>query len=131
MKKTIKNWIIRSIGWALVIMVVSLSLIQLPATLNAIPNSDKLIHLSTYFLLTYWFLHAYPKQLMLTVVGFILMGVALELLQSMTDYRFFEWLDIAMNVSGVIIAHILFNHSQCKIKWLNTSKHHVESKPIS
>ncbi len=109
---------LRLIGWLLVLGLIVLSLIQLPPTPQVIPNSDKLLHLSTYFGLSYWFLHTYHKYPLQVIIGFILLGLGLEILQFTTPFRFFEWLDLLMNTTGVLLAFVVFAGFKIKIKWL-------------
>jgi len=110
--------LLRSIGWLMVMGVTTLSLIQLPPTPNAIAGSDKLLHLTTYFLLSYWFFHTYYRHKPIIISGFLLLGWLLEILQSLTPYRFLEWLDMLMNATGVLLAYVIFWCLKIRLKWL-------------
>jgi|GEM_PF-5287565 len=99
-------------------MVIVFSLIRLPQVSSPIPTNDKLLHLVCYFALTYWFLHTYPKKPIHIVLGFIVVGTLMELLQSVTTYRFFEWLDIVMNFLGVSLAVFMFCVFNLRVKYL-------------
>ena len=112
--------LLRSIGWLMVLGVMVLSLIQLPTTPAAIPGSDKLLHLVSYFLLCYWFLHTYFKYKLTVIIGFVLLGLLLEILQSLTPYRFLEWLDMLMNATGVFMAYVVFWQLKIRVKSLLT-----------
>lgn len=116
-----KSFVIRSIGWMMVIMLVVLSLIKISSPATGINNGDKLLHFSSYFFLTYWFLHAYPKQSNSVFAGFIVLGSVLEWLQSLTAYRYFEWLDLSMNILGASIAVFIFSQLRYRIKHLYVS----------
>jgi len=113
-----KSTVIRATAWGMVLLVINLSLLRLPATTTQIPDGDKLIHLITYMLLCYWFLHAYWQKPYWILWGLILLGTTLECLQSFTSYRQFEWLDLLMNITGVVVAHLLFNYIHLKINFL-------------
>ncbi len=110
--------LIRSVGWAMVLTVVVLSLVPLPDVPNSVPNSDKWLHFTTYFILTYWFLHSYYKKPIPITVGFVLLGTLLECLQALTVYRYWEWLDLVMNISGVLLALLLCNVLNLRVKFL-------------
>ncbi len=113
-----RSGILRAIGWLMVVGVIVLSLIQLPATPEAIPGSDKLLHLVSYFLLSFWFFHTYFKHKITIISGFMLLGFCLEILQSLTPYRFLEWLDMLMNATGVLLACVVFWQLKIRVKWL-------------
>ena len=125
-----KNTFIRTIGWVMVVMVIVLTLIKLPTTQRAIVGGDKILHLSCYFILTFWFLHAYPKKLSNVLLGFIAMGSVLEVLQSLTIYRYFEWLDLCMNTTGALIAYWLFVHRRFQIRDFLCGQAEIDSKQI-
>jgi VanZ family protein len=113
-----KQSLTRSIAWLMLIGVIVLSLAPLPSMPQSIPNSDKLLHLATYFGLSYWFFHTYCKRPLTIVFGFMLLGIALECSQAMTPHRLFEWLDLLMNVSGVFLAWLIFWRFKIRVKWL-------------
>ena len=100
--------VIRSLAWLLLLGLVLLSLVPLPAPPTDLPNSDKWLHLISYLLLTYVFLHAYPMQPSRVVTGLMGLGMALESAQALTPHRYFEGLDLLMNVTGVLLAAGLF-----------------------
>ncbi len=113
-----KTRLIRLFGWFLVGLLIALSLIRLPAVMPAVPSGDKWMHLISYLLLTYWFLHAYIAHPKLVVLGFVLLGAGLELLQSLTPYRLMEWLDLLMNVLGAVLALVVFRGFKIKVTFL-------------
>ena len=95
-----------------------MSLIKLPQTTVAIPNQDKWLHLTVYFFTCYWFFHAYPNNTKRITLGLCLLGAVLELLQFQTGYRSMEWLDMLMNVVGVLLAFLTFDLAKIKLKYL-------------
>ena len=94
-------------GWLLVALVVYVSLIPALPSID-ITAGDKVAHVFAYATLTLWFLQLYPadRRAML-VIGFIMMGVALEFLQGLTASRSFEYADIAANTGGVVLGWLL------------------------
>ncbi len=75
-----------------------------PPTID-VTEGDKLGHFAAYGLLTFIFCLIYDRRVtrLAYVAGFILMGIALEFLQGMTDYRTFDLLDMLANATGVFI----------------------------
>jgi hypothetical protein len=56
--------------------------------------------------LTLWFANIYPQRsskLQLSI-GFFVMGVCLELLQGVTEYRNFSYTDMLANGIGILLA---------------------------
>jgi len=109
---------LQAMGWGMVAGVVLLSLVRLPATQLAVAGGDKLLHLCTYLLLTYWFFHTHPKRPKSIILGFVGLGTALEWLQSFTAYRYLEMMDWLMNLSGVLLAWLVFFVFRWQIKFL-------------
>ena len=94
-------------GCLLIALVVYLSLIPALPSID-ITAADKVAHIFAYATLTLWFLQLYPadRRAML-VIGFIMMGIALEFLQELTASRSFEYADIAANTGGVVLGWLL------------------------
>lgn len=89
------------IGWAMVAAIVWLSLTPSPPRVD-IDAGDKLGHLAAYAVLMFWFARLYARRLPYGV-GFVAMGVGLELAQTWVGYRSFELLDMAANTAGVLL----------------------------
>lgn len=89
----------RFLGWSLVLVVVYLSLTPRPPPTN-IELGDKIGHLAAYAGLMGWWLqiHRRPERLALL---FVLMGLALEILQSLSGFRNGDVFDMAANTLGV------------------------------
>ena len=68
-------------------------------------QGDKLEHFAAYGLLMALFGLAYVSRgaRFAYAAGFILMGIALEFLQGMTDYRTFDVFDMLANTIGVAL----------------------------
>jgi hypothetical protein len=87
-------------GWGMVAGVVVLSLIPVEVDLGE--DRDKLAHFVAYGGLSFWFGMIFVgRGLQLGVaVAFAAMGVAMEFLQGLTDYRSFEVADMIANAVG-------------------------------
>jgi VanZ family protein len=99
-----KIWL--TLGWLLIGAVIFLSLWPMPPQPLEFEQSDKLTHITVYLTLMLWFANIYPQrssQLRLSI-GFFVMGVCLELLQGMTQYRTFSYTDILANGIGIFLA---------------------------
>ncbi len=97
------------IGLLMLGLVVSLSLVTVPAAVQMFLVQDKLLHLLTYSLLMGWFAQLFRHDLtrLLFVVLFVLLGIVMEFLQGMTPSRQFDVLDMVANSSGVVLAWAL------------------------
>lgn len=89
------------IGALLLLAIIIGSLVPVPR-IDAAPN-DKLVHFLIYFLLMAWFGQLQSRRWWL-VLGFVSLGLLLELIQGQTRYRTFEWLDVIANSAGVLAA---------------------------
>jgi VanZ family protein len=95
-------------GYVLILYIIYLSLTPRPPDID-MQNGDKLGHFLSYGSLMFWF-----AQLVLArverlrwAIGFVLLGVTLEFLQGMTDYRNFDLADILANTVGVLLGWVL------------------------
>ncbi len=89
-------------AYAMLAIVGVLSLVPVPDV--GVEGSDKLMHFSTYFLLSAGFttLVRFNRSLLLIFIGLISYGVLLEFLQSLTGYRYMESYDMLANSAGVV-----------------------------
>lgn len=111
MKQTLRFktlWL--SIGISLIITVIILSLMAEPPTdmMDVLPN-DKFGHFIAYFALMVWFAQIYHtnKQRWLYLIGFLILGLSLEILQGLGGVRQADWLDMLANSAGIISAFLL------------------------
>ena len=98
------------LGVLLVAIVVYMSLAPLsPSKIFAFPESDKIMHFSAYAAMMLWFGQIYPKRpaSLFIASGLIILGVLLEILQGLSGYRTFEYMDITANALGVIIGFVI------------------------
>jgi VanZ family protein len=95
------------VGALLIGFVVYLSLtpfsIELP-----VEQGDKYGHILAYATLMFWFAQMYPGQRarMAWAGAFVAMGIGLEFLQGLTDYRTFEIADMLADAFGVSIGWV-------------------------
>ena len=88
------------LGWGMVAAVVVLSLI--PLDVDLVQNEDKIAHFVAYGSLAFWFglLYGGPARQLGIAIAFAAMGVGIEFLQGLTDYRTFEIADMVANAIG-------------------------------
>lgn len=99
-----------SFGFLLIAIVVYASLAPIsPSKLLAFPESDKIMHFLAYAGMMFWFGQIYPKGRASLFIssGFIILGALLEVLQGLSGYRTFEYLDMSANALGVISGFII------------------------
>lgn len=93
-----------AIGWALILLVIYLSLIPAPPSIPG-EEGDKIGHVLAYATLMMWFLQLYaglPRRLVLAL-AFVALGIALEFVQRDTGYRTFEIADMVADSVGVAV----------------------------
>ena len=96
-------------GLAMMLMVLTLSLISLPDEIDEIMWSDKLMHGIAYAGLMGWFAQLYKHDFtrIVLLIGLIFFGVGIELLQGLTPSRKLDVIDMVANASGVLLAWAL------------------------
>ena len=104
--KYTKLWL--ALGALLIALIWYLSLTPEPLD-TGIDNGDKAGHFLAYGLLMGWFAQIYIqlKPRLVLMLAFILMGVLLEVLQSMTAVRTYSHADMVANTTGVFIGLLL------------------------
>jgi len=94
------------IGTAL-LMVAVLTILSLQpvAKLPKVDVSDKLLHFIAYFFLTSWFV-GFIKTGKYLILGIVILvfSFAIEVVQGLSKYRQFEWLDLLANGVGIAVA---------------------------
>lgn len=95
-------WII--VGSGFVLLVIYLSLSPDPPDLG-MPKGLKIGHVLAYGWLMIWFAQIYraTSRRLLLAAAFCALGIALEYVQKMTDYRGFEYSDMLINATGVVL----------------------------
>lgn len=99
-------WTVLGIGFVLLVIYLSLTP-QLPDM--AVSANQKIGHILAYGWLMLWFAQIYRSMTTRWVLAaaFCALGIALEYLQGMTDYRGFEYSDMLLNSAGVAIGLVL------------------------
>src|SRR5882672_9200033 len=94
-------WIL--LGWGMIVSVTVLSLIPVDVDLGG--NRDKVAHFVAYGSLSFWFGMLFEGRLrqLAVALAFAAMGVTIEFLQGMTDYRTFEVADMVANSVGAAL----------------------------
>jgi VanZ family protein len=94
-----------ALGWLWVATVSYLSLMPHPPEPVSFDGVDKLEHALAYTLLMLWFCQIVvaKRARILLFIAFVVMGVAIEILQGLSGYRYFEYADMLANTTGVLI----------------------------
>jgi len=95
-------------GYFLVAVLIYVCLTPNPPDTSGVTFGDKIAHLTGYALLFLWFAQIYQRAAQIKpVIALILLGIAVEIAQSFTDYRTFEYADMLANSAGVIIGWLI------------------------
>ena len=91
------------LGWGMVFSVIVLSLIPVDVDLGE--GKDKIAHFIAYGSQSLWFSMLFKGRVrqLAIALAFAAMGVAIEFLQGMTDYRTFEVADMIANATGAAL----------------------------
>jgi len=105
-------------GWLLVSSIVYLSLVPAPPSID-LPEGDKLEHVLAYAVLMFWFAQMYyrTRSRLLFAIGFVLLGVALEFLQGLTETRQFEIADMIADAAGVMLGWMIAPPRTGNVLW--------------
>ncbi|MFQ5449644.1 MAG: hypothetical protein ACE5E9_03395 [Nitrospinaceae bacterium] len=91
------------LGVSYVFLLIYFSLAPNPPEIDP-TESDMFAHLTAYFILMLWFARIYPPNYYpLLGIGFISLGIALEIIQGFEGFRAFEYIDIAANSAGILL----------------------------
>jgi len=91
----------RAVGWLGVVAALVLSLT--PPMLNEAGHTDKIVHLSGYAVLMFWWAQLVTRQRWKLAIAVVLFGVAIELLQGLTPDRDPDVFDALANTGGVLL----------------------------
>lgn len=94
--------------WLCAIAILVLSL--MPDT-KALPSTgwDKSNHALAFMVLYLLAARAYPQRSYALLSGLLAFGVLIEILQSLTGYRFAEWADLLADGIGVLLGAALWH----------------------
>ena len=115
-----KLWLTFGFGFVALVFYLSLAP-DLPDT--GVPHGMKIGHLLAYGWLMFWFAQIYRSNAMRYAFAlvFCAMGIGLEFVQSLTDYRGFEYSDMFINLTGVGLG-LLVSHTRLQntLGWLES-----------
>ncbi|NIP99328.1 MAG: VanZ family protein [Nitrospinaceae bacterium] len=95
----------KALGYLYLGVLVIMSLVPAPPPVIEFRWMDKVLHVLAYALLMLWFAQLYPRSRYgILVVAFIVLGILLEYLQSLTGYRKGDWADVAANSFGTLLS---------------------------
>ena len=91
-------------GWGIAAIIVWLSLTPAPPQID-IEQGDKLGHFAAYGTLMFWFCLLYERRALRIAYAllWIAMGIGLEFVQGLTDYRTYDIYDMYANTVGVLV----------------------------
>ena len=97
-----------AVGFALIVFVIHQSLTPAPMAIPA-DEGNRLAHLAAYGTLMGWFSHLHEERRprIRLALGFVAMGVALEVIQGATGYRTTDLADALANTLGVCAGWLL------------------------
>ncbi len=97
-----------AIGYVLILSLIYVCLMPNPPDTSVVSFGDKIAHLLGYILLFLWFAQIFQRNVQIKLAfALIALGVFVEIAQSFTGYRAFEYADMLANTSGVIIGWVL------------------------
>ena len=93
-----------SVGWAMVVSVLYLSLAPISIQVG-VEQGDKYLHALAYAAMMLWFssLYSASTRRLALAVALVGLGIAIEFLQGLTDYRTFESADMVADAIGVCV----------------------------
>lgn len=99
-------------GAAILVLALMPTVPEMPTT-----GWDKSNHVLAFAVLAVLGCRAYPKRIIMVLAGAVLYGGLIEVLQSFTDYRSAEWLDLFADAIGVITGRALL-----ALRWPGTQQ---------
>ncbi|MDX1569400.1 MAG: VanZ family protein [Xanthomonadales bacterium] len=121
-------WWLIGAGW--LVLIVALSLLPLPELPGPdVPFQDKWGHLLAYGFAAVWFaqLGTGTRAMLVTGVGLVLFGFALEQIQALLPYRQAEPLDLAADALGTVLG--LGLAATPAGRWLRTLERRTARRP--
>ena len=103
-----------SVGWLMLLTVIVLSLVRIESPID-IDHGDKYQHLLAYGCLMYWWGMVQPGKRTHWMIALPLLGLALELAQTLVKFRFMEWNDALANLTGVFLAYLLLKSNAASL----------------
>ncbi len=106
-----------TLGWLYVLLIIYGSLIRVPDVNIYLNHTDKFIHFFIYLVMVGWFIQLYRliSQRVIVLGAAIILGIVIEYLQGLTDYRSFDVLDVLANSMGATTAFLLAGTSLARL----------------
>lgn len=97
------------IGMLIIFLIFYLSLASKTPSVVHFDHADKVLHFLAYGVLMGWFVQVFHnrKGRLLIALGFIAMGILIEVLQAQHPMRHFDVLDMLANTTGVTLAWLI------------------------
>ncbi|MDP3584007.1 MAG: VanZ family protein [Thiobacillus sp.] len=96
----------RVLGWLGIVLTLVVSLMP-PALDSSSGHADKIVHLTGYAVLTFWWAQLVIRQRWKLAIAVVLFGAAIELLQGLTPARQPDLLDALANSGGVLLGWLV------------------------
>ena len=95
----------KALGWLGIVVALVLSLT--PPLVNDGGHSDKIVHLSGYAVLMFWWAQIVVHRRWRLALAVVLFGIAIELLQGLTPDRQPDVFDVLANTGGVLLGWLV------------------------
>ncbi len=115
--KSNKKWLLQLMFWGTVVTVTVLSLLPgdyLPPI--AFNVWDKAQHALGFLLLSVLGLNSYHNSIVRVVIGLLIYGATIEVVQAATGWRYGDWQDWLANAVGVALAYRLWRAAKSTVK---------------
>lgn len=99
------NGLWRAAFWVLVLATLWLSLMPVERLPVAFHFWDKAQHALGFSALAYFGLTGYARQERRVVLGLVVFGIAIEVMQHLSGWRYGDWLDWVADCIGVLIGY--------------------------
>ncbi len=96
---TLRIW--RTFGWLGIVVALVMSLT--PPVVNEGAHSDKIVHLTGYAVLMFWWAQIVVHRRLRLALAVVLFGIAIELLQGLTPNRQPDVFDALANTGGLLL----------------------------
>jgi VanZ family protein len=104
LNEPLRLWRLAFFAFVAAVLVISLIPIDQPVPSTGWDKTDHLLAFSILMLLA---IRSYSKHRVQLAIALLVYGIAIELLQSLTSYRFGEWRDVVADAAGIAVAMLL------------------------
>ena len=111
---------LRAFAWCTFVLLTGLSLMPMPELVGKNIN-DLFLHFIAYGGVMWSFTQGYPEtRTVKLMAGLMVWGVLLEVMQGLTSYRLFEWMDMVANSFGVVLGWVLSRCHKSVVEMIQT-----------